>query len=51
MRFQIKVSIELGKRDKADDDVTIDLVGTHRDVPQATYDNGFIPNDDNRRKR
>jgi len=49
MRLSIKFSIDISKRKLADDDVTIDLVGTHRDVPKATYDNGFMPNDDDRR--
>lgn len=52
MRLRIKFSIALGEAKKgAEDDVTIDLVGTHRDIPPATYDNGFMPNDDDRRAK
>lgn len=51
-RLQIKFSLTIGEREARDaDDVTIDLVGTHRDIPAATYDNGFMPNDDDRRTR
>lgn len=49
MRIRLAITLTLGDKPAPPDDLTVDLVGTHRDIPAATYDNGFMPNDDDRR--
>lgn len=45
MKIRLALSLSI-TRAKPDEDVTIDLVGIHRDIPKASYDVGFRPEED-----
>lgn len=51
MRIRLAITLTFGDRPAPDDEVIVDLVGTHRDIPQASYDVGFRPGDDDKGKR
>jgi len=50
MRIQLAITLTFGDKPAPDDEVTVDLVGTHH-IPQASYDVGFRPGDDDKGKR
>ncbi|VXC07809.1 hypothetical protein [Aeromicrobium sp. 9AM] len=49
MRVRLAITLTFGDEPAPDDDLTVDLVGTHH-IPQASYDVGFRPDDDGRSK-
>ena len=49
MKIRLSLSLTVGRdKHKATEDVTADLVGTHRDIPTASYGAGFQPDEDRR---
>lgn len=48
MKIRLALTLTIGQDKPADDEITVDLVGTHRDIPQASYDVGFQPEEDRR---
>lgn len=50
MKIRLAITLSIGEKPTPPDPITVDLVGTHHDIPEATYDNGFQPNDDRNRR-
>lgn len=46
MKIRLAITLTIGDRKDKAEDITVDLVGTHHDIPTATYDTGFQPSDD-----
>ena len=45
MRLRLAITLTLGDKPPPPDDITVDLVGTHHDIPAATDNIGFQPDD------
>lgn len=50
MRIRLSIALTIGRdRTPAAETRTVDLVGTHHEIPDATYPVGFIPTEEERR--